>query len=128
MRAILIDPYTQKVERITIDSGLGLETLKALYSAIGCETVTRYSLGTEVDLWLDDDGMLTDNPTFWQLEGASQPFAGRGVLLGVDPEQGETVDLPEYVKTDDVRGLVSFPEPGTVKAPDPMFKFFPLSD
>lgn len=127
LRAILIDPYTQKVERITLDLANGRGLLGELYQTIGCDTVTAHALGTGVDLWLDDEGLLVDDPTLWLLEGASQPFAGRGVILGHD-EEGESTSCPEYVKPDDIRGFVSFPEPGTVKLPDPLMQFFPLSD
>lgn len=121
MRAILVDPFTQKVNRITLEG----ETLKALYDAIGCRTVTRVSLGANVDLWLDDEGLLVDNPTLWVLDGSSQPFAGRGVILGHDGE-GESVDCPERIKPDDVRGFISFPEPGAIMVPELTWDYIPI--
>mgnify|MGYP003343599369 CR=1 FL=1 len=124
MRAILIDPVSQKVDRITIEDDDG-SLLQDLREIIGCDTVTRYPLGSHVDLWLDDEGLLGPSPVLWQLEGASQPFAGRGVILGHNGH-GVTVECPEYVKTAEVRGLVSFPEPGAVAVPELTWTYLPL--
>ncbi len=121
MRAILIDPYTQKVSRITLEG----ETLQALYKAIGCHTVTRQAMGASLDLWLDDEGLLVEDPCLWTFEGASQPYAGRGVLLGHDGE-GECVDCPDEVKPEGVQQFVIFPEPGSMAAPELEWRYIPI--
>jgi len=113
MRAILIDPNTQKVERITLEG----ETLEALRGAIGCQVLTVEALGTEVDLWLDDEGLLVEAPLFFEIDGGHQPFAGRGVILGHSRE-GKTTPCPDYVTADRIRDFVSFPETESVIMPE----------
>lgn len=97
MIGVRIDPHTRTVTRFETD----LTGLAAIRAAIGDVTVTRVGLGQGVDLWLDDEGLLGDQSqqrywTFIPQGGTPVPYAGRGVVLGLDG-WGETVDAPPYV-------------------------------
>ena len=84
MRYFLIDPNEQ---RITVRESIGNIDLKLLRSEIGCKVVQRQSLGGNVGLWIDDEGLLTaTNETHFHAlktpEGKPSPLAGKGLICG----------------------------------------------
>lgn len=79
MRSILIDPVTKTVAAHTIDGGLA-----SLQAAVGGLIAYGTELKTGDLLYVDDEGLLKPNPSFFALGRRS--FAGRGLLVG--PERG----------------------------------------
>lgn len=88
MRGILIDPFTKTVEEIETSGKLA-----EIYELLGVEIVTAVSIDEENSLFLDDEGLMVPkgDQEYWQLRGANQPYAGKGLILGLD-EEGENVD------------------------------------
>ena len=88
MRGILIDPFTKTVTDIQTSGKLA-----EIYEILGVELVTAVSVGEDQTLFLDDEGLMVpkDNQEYFQWRGSNQPYAGKGLILGVD-EDGDNID------------------------------------
>lgn len=83
----LIDP----VERTIIKVEVSPNDLGTYYRALDCETFTLAAFNDIGDVvFVDDDGLLKGPTSFFLIEGYPQPLAGKGLVLGTDPE-GETI-------------------------------------
>jgi hypothetical protein len=74
-------------------------TLHEMYRALGCSCVDVVSLTANLDMWIDDEGLLTGrplNPAATALARhygyTSQPYVGPVLLCGVD-DDGNSVNL-----------------------------------
>lgn len=83
-RVLRIDPVARTVTP-AVDSWLSAREW------IGADLLERVGCGSGVDLWIDEEGMLRDEPDVWIL-GGEQLIAGRAVLVG--GASGEWCDLP----------------------------------
>ena len=105
MKAILIDSEKRKVSYVIIDKKKGI---KEYYKLLKCDLFT---LGMEFEnqdaLFVDDEGLLTLTPDsmFFYIEGAYQPFAGNGLILGTD-DDGDSVDVKTKLK--DIKDKIRF--------------------
>jgi hypothetical protein len=89
MKAILIDSYNKTVQELDLDPNFKM--LFQWYQQIKCTIVTVGHYITEHDsIIVDDEGLLKPCDHFFYYDGAHQPFAGNGLVVGVD-EEGETV-------------------------------------
>src|SRR6059058_6417197 len=102
MKAVLIDAYNKTVTDIELNGRKDM--LKQWYSAIGhdCATVeTAVYIDTEGhdSILVDEEGLLklTSNTPFFTFKGGHQPFAGNGIVVGVDKD-GETVSCNTNAK------------------------------
>jgi hypothetical protein len=88
MRGILIDPFTRTVSEIETSGKLA-----EIYELLGVELVTVVSVGEDQSLFLDDEGLLVPkaDQEYWNWKGSNQPYAGRGLILGLDDE-GDNID------------------------------------
>jgi Domain of unknown function (DUF3846) len=72
--------------------------LEALYKAIGCDAVDVVRLTTQLDMWVDDEGLFTQVPNpvataFARRYGrTAQTYHGPAVITGVDGD-GNTISL-----------------------------------
>lgn len=86
MRGIVINPFEKKVEEINLEGGY-----ENIQKTVGCDMFTIVRLSDDETLFLDDEGLLKElnkngqEQKFFIL-GASQPFAGIGLILGMDFE------------------------------------------
>lgn len=87
MRGILIDPFTKCIAEV--DVGIELEDI---YDLLKCETFTIVNIDNRDCIFLDDEGLLVPNEyqAYWEIAGANQPYAGRGLILGTGSD-GETI-------------------------------------
>lgn len=88
MRGILIDPFTKTVTDIQTSGKLA-----EIYEILGVEIVTAVSVGEDQTLFLDDEGLMVpkESQEYFQWKGSNQPYAGKGLILGVD-EDGDNTD------------------------------------
>jgi hypothetical protein len=102
MRGILIDPFTRTVSDV-YTSGKLLE----IYELLGVNLITAVTVGENQSLFLDDEGLMVpkENQEYWNWEGSNQPYAGRGLILGLDAN-GDNVDTT--MSSLEVAALVSF--------------------
>jgi len=82
--AILV---TVQGEVSTVDLAEEGSTLQGMYKAIGCSTVDRVPLAFTTDMWLDDEGAITTNPS--DPLATLNPYAMRIVAryLGAEVEE-----------------------------------------
>lgn len=108
IKAILIDPFTETVSRVTLVD-TKLQTFRTL---LDCDIITMAGLADGVDMILDDEGLLKDSKSqaYFKMGINSQPFAGKALVVGTDDE-GNTVSLPENITTEKVFQRVIFFKP-----------------
>lgn len=87
---------TDKTLRIGVDGEITIEdfdgTLDRMYELIECQYVDRISLiqpgpgRLGIDLWLDDEGLLVNEPEMNRIVGemTGRPIAGNVIVLTVD--------------------------------------------
>ena len=111
MKAILIDVKNETVTDVTYDEK---HSLDEWYKLIGCELV---EVATEIpntdnttgnSIMVDEEGMLglDDNSKFFTVEDAHQPFAGNGLIVGINYDNGKTIDCS--ITADDIRNKIKF--------------------
>jgi hypothetical protein len=89
MRAILIDSKNKTVSEIDIDD---TKTLEDWYRNLDCELVeVAHYISEKNHILVDEEGLLKDPDNFFTYNGAHQPFAGNGLIVGVDFNTGESV-------------------------------------
>lgn len=85
MKAIMIDPVLNMITECEYSGDY-----KEIYKLIDCNTFTCVDLGFGETLYLDDEGLFKDETYLFQMDGAYQPFAGKGLILGTDDEGDST--------------------------------------
>ena len=104
MKAILIDAYNKVVEEVSLRPDENI--LNQWYDFVKCSLVQVGHYITEHDsIIVDEEGLLRPCDHFFTYEGAHQPFAGNGLVVGVD-EEGETVSCD--ISLEEVKSKVKF--------------------
>jgi len=87
MNGYLIDPFTLQVTEVTLGSDY-----KEIYNFIRYEIFTVVEINKYSDsIYVDDEGLFVAGQMFFMHTGYPyQPLAGRGLVLGCDPETGES--------------------------------------
>lgn len=107
MKAIFIDATKRQVSEVEISD---TNTLNEWYKILDCYTVevATYINEQNDSILVDEEGLLhglhNDSP-FFKYEGAHQPFAGNGLITGVD-EDGN--DKAPTVTVKDVKSKITF--------------------
>ena len=99
MKAIIIDAEKREVRETDISGDL-----KSLQAAVG-GYIELVRLDDANDLYVNEEGLLHGEQNFFEYQGAHQPFAGNGVIIGVTQE-GATA--PATISAEAVRGRVVF--------------------
>ena len=101
MKAILINAKTKEVKEVEMG-----RDYKEIYTQLGCELFTAGAYLDEADvIYVDDEGLINGTDDFFIFEGAHQPFAGNGLIMGTDDE-GESTDCK--VDINEVKSKVKF--------------------
>lgn len=88
MQAFLIDPANKAITTVELpDTG---DKLPAIYKHLQCETFDAMYLPNGDSLYIDDEGLLKPQMHFFAVRGAPQPYAGRGLVVGINA-QGRSV-------------------------------------
>ena len=82
MKGILIDPFTRTVT----EREIGPNNLKDIYDSISAECFSCVELDDRDALYVDDEGLFRENQEYFSIGNYPQPLAGRGLILGTDPE------------------------------------------
>lgn len=85
MKAYLIDPFQRKLHEVEVDNDL-----RSWYSALRCDCVDVVCVGQapnghRIDVWVDDEGLLPDEPRPMFRIGQST-LAGYGLVLESDSQ------------------------------------------
>ena len=104
MKAILINVQDETVRQVEVDN------IKDMYKHIGCQTFeVAHNFHDQMDsIYVDEEGLFTmDNDSkFFTVEGGHQPFIGNGLVVGVNPMSGDSVD--PCISVEEVRAKVKF--------------------
>lgn len=101
IRAILIDPFEEKVRELNLNNDL-----QTIYETIGCELITITGMtrkDCQLDLILDDEGLLKNPETqrYFKYKLFSQPFAGRALITCSD-RGGNCASVPAHVSAAEI--------------------------
>lgn len=90
MRGILIDPENGTITEVNVAKGID-----AIYKLIDADCFDIQRLGKNVkqenDIYVDDNG-LCGQINFGFQYGENQPIVGKGLILGSDPNTGDSID------------------------------------
>ena len=101
MKAILIDVKTQEIKEVEHDG-----ELQNIYDLLDCRTIDIVKIDDVNDIFVDDEGILTDNLYFeYSVSDRVFQLAGSGLVLGYNKE-GETIGTTLTIE--DVKGKVRF--------------------
>ena len=108
-KAILIDPFNKVIKEVKYDYG-GKYTQITEYIATPEAPHPMFctvNIDDQNTIYLDDEGLYRDTQAYFKWEGYHQPLQGRGLILGIDYETGESV--PPTITIEKVKYSVSFP-------------------
>lgn len=106
MKAILIDVINETVRMVEVDDK---DVLHSWYKHLECQMVqVGHYFNDKDSIMCDEEGLFTmnDGSKFFSVEGGHQPFIGNGLVVGVNPENGESVD--PCITEEEVRAKVKF--------------------
>lgn len=102
MRAILINPHLRTITEMDAPGPANaLHDADPQFSG----TIERIQLGRSTDLWIDEEGNLSDGRPVWKLNG--NPFAGCAVLFCND-NRGHTLPLAHFVTLDVMHAVTNW--------------------
>lgn len=85
MKAILIDPFAKEITEVEYSGDF-----QDIYKLIDCQTFDCVTFNQAGDgVFVDDEGLYDETKEFFKFPGM-QPLAGKGLVLGVDPD-GESI-------------------------------------
>ena len=106
-----------QAREITIDSK---DRVKAIAQTIGCDIFTVVGLQDDIDIYVDDEGLLNRSPLNLALTvlahklGNNEVLFGSGLVVSVD-DDGETVSLSENQRETVLKALSSKPDAETIE-------------
>ena len=113
MKAVLIDAVNKAVKVVEIGEGID-----DYYKYLNCRTFDVVSCGGGVDLYIDDEGLIKNawvdedgtkhNLHGFKLPGMANVLMGNGIVMGHDPNTGESLPCPVPVEA--VKAVVEFVE------------------
>ncbi|MBM4574827.1 DUF3846 domain-containing protein [Rhodococcus hoagii] len=80
---------------------LGTDSLRGLYAAIGCSAVEVVQLAADLDMWVDEEGLLTSEPqpnrvaSQFAFECGTSPVTYVGSAVFTGRRGGDTTSIPE---------------------------------
>lgn len=122
MKAIFIDPMNQRVDYIDVASGRNISNLIKDHITIAVD----YPNGDV--LYVGDNSLMEVEPAlkgeaeafraFYFDVRAHQPFAGYGLIVGMEDENGEITDV--RTRVEDIRRIITYLVPGASSATGPV--------
>ncbi len=109
MRVLVINPFDETITEKTVTDYTDIQKL------IGAPFDERQYFEVATDLYngdsvyVDEEGMCSPSSEAWFDIGAHQPFAGVGVVVGLNINTGESVDAKSTI--DELKAMVEFMSP-----------------
>lgn len=99
VKAILIDSKKREVRAITLTDSDRLKELQSLVGGL-IERGVVDMLGEDC-LYINETGLINGTTEFFCIQGAYQPYAGNGVIVGTMPNGDDTdpVSSVEYIQS-----------------------------
>jgi hypothetical protein len=109
MKAILIDPFTQTISPVEMETG----QLDEIYSLLKCTTIDAVGM-PEFDnianvMFVDDVGLHVRDQRYFQLKHYPQPYGGRGLIMGVNNDL-DCTETSTTLPIETLEPLVSWPD------------------
>ena len=101
IKAVFVNAGKRVVEDVEIERGL-----QPMYDMIGCRLVELVRLSDDDDLFVDEEGLLSIEPTSPMFRIGDATLAGNGIILGGNNETGESCDV--HRTADHYRPLITF--------------------
>lgn len=102
-KVFVIDSETKQVIESTSSGLSDLQNHVGGYIEVAYQFVTK---GGSMDtVYVNEDG-LHGAYNFFEFEGAHQPFAGRGLVVGLDYESGDSIDV--HSTLEEIKSKVKF--------------------
>lgn len=121
--AILVDPFTQTTEEISVTSDYKQwKKLLGITSPIDVVTLNR-----DTAVIVDDEGLFNEDTRYFKLPDYHQPLAGRALVMGID-EDGEITDYNCGENWFDVDKIEWMPEGFSVSPESTFIPFDNLED
>lgn len=109
-KAILINPFNKTIEMVDYDFGGSYLQISHLIGTEEC--VKPLFCAVDIDetntVYIDDEGLYRETQAYFMWEGYHQPLQGKGLILGTDYDNGESI--PTTLSLDEVKEKVSFHE------------------
>jgi hypothetical protein len=116
IKGVVIDPNSQTVSTAEILANEdGTVNLDALYDALGCNLVDRFSLSSDADLVIDDEGLLKPNNPGFKIGDYPRYFAGKAIIFRV--EGAEWTNVPA-VNLEGLYAMIQWATPSDVQEQD----------
>lgn len=107
-KAILINPFNKTIEMVDYDFGGSYLQISHLIGTEEC--VKPLFCAVDIDetntVYIDDEGLYRETQAYFTWEGYHQPLQGKGLILGTDYDNGESI--PTTLSLDEVKEKVSF--------------------
>ena len=100
LRAILIDPFLRVISEVNVDNDL-----QSFYDILNIRTLAMVNIDNTNSLYIDDNGLLNDNNSLFEIASYAQPLAGRALVVAHN-EEGETVETT--LDIDQIRSMVGW--------------------
>lgn len=89
MKAHLIAPANRTLTTVELPDSK--DRLTAIYRHLQCDTFDVATLPNGDTVYVDDEGLLKPMKHFFAVRGMPEPFAGRGLVMGID-SRGHSVN------------------------------------
>ena len=100
LRAILIDPFLRVISEVNVDNDL-----QSFYDILNIRSLAIVNIDNTNSLYIDDEGLLNDNNSLFEIASYAQPLAGRALVVAHN-EEGETVETT--LDIDQIRAMVGW--------------------
>lgn len=100
MRAYIIDAEHQTIRETELFEDGRLKQMQTIVG--GCIALAHRWEETGDDLFVNDEGLFDEDPYFFFVRGAHQPFAGNAVVFGYDGQgngRGADIDIETLRKS-----------------------------
>lgn len=99
-RIIIIDAQEKILHEATVTDLKDMQKIVGGYICLAC------SLPNGDEIYVNDEGLLSDPKFFFYPEGAHQPFALNGFIIGGPDSEGELTDAK--IKLEEAKAMIEF--------------------
>lgn len=125
IKALFIDVVKQSVTPIEIKN-----KFSEYYPLLECQTIEAIHLENGDVIYIDEEGLLSEQDGYFRLKGYHQVYAGHGLVIGTEISKQDENDDGNCLSTvQDILNLITFLRPDEVSGDDiePFFEFIPYN-
>lgn len=125
IKALFIDVVKQSVTPIEIKN-----KFSEYYPLLECQTIEAIHLENGDVIYIDEEGLLSEQDGYFRLKGYYQVYAGHGLVIGTEISKQDENDDGNCLSTvQDILNLITFLKPDEVSGDDiePFCEFIPYN-